>query len=179
MGLGWSQLPTSTWITLFSVGGSRSSNRFSNWRSSYWAHGSALDVSIASSRSNWLIEVILMQRFLKSTPTLTSDCHLDELEECDRRDSSPSNWNWAGGEHIPTPCVFCHNNLLVFLLAWKSVEDHVVPFWNSSIPMLQIIPYFSHHMVCWPCIMKKLRGLWVWTRVYNCRHSGLDPIEYY
>jgi len=43
----------------------------------------------------------LTKRFLKITPTLTSDSHSDELEESDGRYSSPSDRDQAGGVIYP------------------------------------------------------------------------------
>jgi len=53
-----------------------------------------------------LIEVILTERFLKSTPTLTSDSHSDEKEECDGRVFSSSNRNGVGGVTYLNPLLF-------------------------------------------------------------------------
>jgi len=67
----WS--PTSTWITLSSVLSLHWSKHFSYWRSNCWAHGSASNGSKFSSCSIWLIDVMLVKCFLKTTPTVMFD----------------------------------------------------------------------------------------------------------
>ena len=63
----------------------------------------------------WLIVFILIhltdrchvgEEIFEDNPTLASDSQLDEFEECDGRDSSISDSDWADGVKYPNPmCV--------------------------------------------------------------------------
>ena len=73
---------------------SRHSKYFSHWRTSCWTHRLVSNGPMSPFYSTWLIEVKLVKRFLKATPTLTSESQLDESEDCDGRDSLISDSNW-------------------------------------------------------------------------------------
>jgi len=100
MGLGWSWLPKLIRITLSSVGGSCCSNHFSHLKSNCWAYGST---SVASTGSNWLLEVILTVKFSNIVPTMTSDSHLEEEAERDGIGLLSLDWIVVGGGGVMYP----------------------------------------------------------------------------
>jgi len=171
-------LPTSTWITLSSVEGSRCSKCFSHWRSSCWAHGSTSNGSMSLSCSAWLINVMLAKIFLKTIPhwyqspnwtslmiTMVGTCQtLILIEEAE--------WRFL------TPCVCGHNSWLVFLPARRVAKVCAALYRISNDHYdLSCSPFF-HHAVCWLRVMKELQGSQVIIRFSGCHGLSLASAEY-
>ena len=129
-GFGWS--PTSTWITLSSVGGSCCSERLFHWKwstCSPWISIEWLNILIVIYMTD---QCHVDKEILADNPLVTSDSYVDGSEEYDGRDLSVSDSDCVGEWHTPTSCVSDYSNWLAFLLAQKVAKGCVVLYQNSS-----------------------------------------------
>jgi len=170
-GCAWS--PTSTWITLFLVRGSRCSKHFFHWRFSCWAHGSVYNGSMSLSYCAWLIDVMLVKSFLKTTLTLKSETQLDEAEDYDGGDSSDSNSNQEMAWHIQSPR--CTVVIVSWFFFWYERLQRDAPLFTKiqAISTIQAVSHSFHHVMCWQRIMKELWVFQVVIWFFGCRGLSL------
>ena len=76
---------------------------------------------------------MLAKRFLKTTLVLESDSQLDESEECDGRDSSVPESDWADGVTYPNPCLSDPSSWVAFFLARKVAKGCTFLFQSLNL----------------------------------------------
>jgi len=132
MSFGCTWSPTSTWITLSSIGGLRCSKHFSYWRSSCWAHGSASKVPISSFCSTWQMNIMLAKRFLILPPYWHQNPNWMSLMITMVGTHQTLILTEKEEWHILTPCSCGRNSWLVFFPVRRVAKACAALYQNSN-----------------------------------------------